>query len=404
MMKVLLLGLLVFSVAASADEVFRVSRVVKAAGEGIERMTFKAGDHEEVLFVEKATVVGAADVQEAWPEIFPSMRHISIRLKPEGAKKMEAVTGGMKLGVERLALIVEGRVVSAPVVNGRLGAQFIIEGFNELTDEQLKVLARKIAGRPLGVPEVEMPKLKLPEEKREPYTEEEYQQIKASREKMGFFHLDKVPSEEELAASLRKGMSVDEVVKIFGRPTVPARNPDTGASSLFYEVAPERRNESPDGKVVENGFGVHLRDGKVTGWAYSYSNIPRELKLVGRQAPSLRMTAPELKGPMEKVDLIDYFEKVDVEDPRQKVNGRDLAELLALCSMLDSWSEQRKPEERLVRADCDLIETMAVHFPEVAALRKEAKDGRIRVSALKQALEPYNTGRKPLPVEEPKDE
>lgn len=70
--------------------------------------------------------MNSADVQEAWAEVVPSMRCISIRLKQEGAKKMEAVTGELKLGIERLALIVDGKLESAPVVHGRLGAQFVI--------------------------------------------------------------------------------------------------------------------------------------------------------------------------------------------------------------------------------------------------------------------------------------
>jgi len=52
-MKALFISFLIACAAASADEVFRVSRVVAAAGEGIEQMTFKSGDHEEVLFVKK---------------------------------------------------------------------------------------------------------------------------------------------------------------------------------------------------------------------------------------------------------------------------------------------------------------------------------------------------------------
>jgi hypothetical protein len=47
---------------------------------------------------------------------------------------------------------------------------------------------------------------------------------------------------------------------------------------------------------------------------------------------------------------------------------------------------------------------MAVHFPEVAALCKEAKDGRIHVSAMIEALEPYSRGLKPLPLVDPKGE
>jgi hypothetical protein len=116
------------------------------------------------------------------------------------------------------------------------------------------------------------------------------------------------------------------------------------------------------------------------------------------------MTAPEIEGPIEEFDFVDYFEKMDVENPKQEVNRRDLSDLLALCSTLGSWSGQKEVEEGLVRADCDLMETMAIHFPEIAALRKEAKEGRIRVSALSEAVAPYLTGRKPLPVADPKGE
>lgn len=396
-MKVLFFSFLISCAVASADQVLRVSRVVAAAGEGIEQMTFNSGDREEALFVKKEAVVNSADVQEAWAEILPSMRNISIRLKPEGAKKMEAATGEMRLGVERLAVIVHCKPVFAPAVQSKLGAQFIIEGFDDLTDEELKELARKIAGRQPEVPGVEMPELKLPELKREPYTEDEYQQIKASREKLGIFHLDKLPSEEELPAALRKGMSVDEVVKVFGSPYLPSRELGPEASVLGYRIAPERRGESPDGKVVQDGFDVHLRGGKVSGWTFSYSNFPRELKRVGREAPSLRMTAPELKPPIEDFDFVDYFERVDVENPRQSVNQTDLEDLLSLAAMVASTPDRKGPEKVSVRADCDLIETMANHFPEIAGLRKDAEGGKIRLIALRDAMAPYVSGRKPLP-------
>lgn len=398
-MKALFISFLIACAAASADEVFRVSRVVAAAGEGIEQMTFKSGDHEEVLFVKKEAVVNSADVQEAWAEVVPSMRCISIRLKQEGAKKMEAVTGELKLGVERLALIVDGKLESVPVVHGRLGAQFVIEGFDDLTDQQMKELARKIAGRPLEVPGVERPEVKPPEHKWEPYTEEEYQQIKKRRENMGIFYLDKVPSAEELSATIRKGMTIDEVVKKLGRPYRRPRGLGLEESGLNYIIAPERRVESPDGHAVEDGFRVHLDGGKVFGWSHSYSNSPKELKRVGREAPSLKMTAPEIKGPIEDVDFIDLFEKVDVEDPTQKVNRTDLEDLVGLAAMLADLPDPNESEKRVLRADCDLIETMAIHFPEIAALRKDAEGGKIGLIALRDAMVPYVSGRKPLPGE-----
>ena len=376
-----------------------MSRVVAAAGEGIEQMTFKSGDHEEVLFVKKEAVVNSADVQEAWAEVVPSMRCISIRLKQEGAKKMEAATGGMSLGVERMAIIVEGKVVVAPAVQSKLGAQFIIQGLDDLTDDELKELARKIAGRPPGVPGVDVPEVKRPEQKWESYTDEEYQQIKESREKLGIFYLDKVPSEQELATLLRKGMNVDEVVKALGRPHRLSRVADGEASGLDYMIAPERREESPDGRAVEDGLRVHLDGGKMFRWSYSYGDAPKELKRVGRQAPSLRMIAPELKLPIEDFDFVDYFERVDVEDPRQTVNQTDLEDLLSLAAMVADESDRKEPGKVSVRADCDLIETMAIHFPEIAALRKNAEGGKIGLIALRDAMAPYVSGRKPLPGE-----
>jgi hypothetical protein len=390
---------LIACAAASADEVLRVSRVVAAAGEGIEQMTFKSGDHEEVLFVKKEAVVNSADVQEAWAEVVPSMRCISIRLKQEGAKKMEAATGGMSLGVERMAIIVEGKVVVAPAVQSKLGAQFIIQGLDDLTDDELKELARKIAGRPPGVPGVDVPEVKRPEQKWESYTDEEYQQIKESREKLGIFYLDKVPSEQELATLLRKGMNVDEVVKALGRPHRLSRVADGEASGLDYMIAPERREGSPDGRAVEDGLRVHLDGGKMFRWSYSYGDAPKELKRVGRQAPSLRMIAPELKLPIEDFDFVDYFERVDVEDPRQTVNQTDLEDLLSLAAMVADESDRKEPGKVSVRADCDLIETMAIHFPEIAALRKNAEGGKIGLIALRDAMAPYVSGRKPLPGE-----
>lgn len=362
-------------------------------------MTFKSGDHEEVLFVKKEAVVNSADVQEAWAEVVPSMRCISIRLKQEGAKKMEAATGGMSLGVERMAIIVEGKVVVAPAVQSKLGAQFIIQGLDDLTDDELKELARKIAGRPPGVPGVDVPEVKRPEQKWESYTDEEYQQIKESREKLGIFYLDKVPSEQELATLLRKGMNVDEVVKALGRPHRLSRVADGEASGLDYMIAPERREGSPDGRAVEDGLRVHLDGGKMFRWSYSYGDAPKELKRVGRQAPSLRMIAPELKLPIEDFDFVDYFERVDVEDPRQTVNQTDLEDLLSLAAMVADESDRKEPGKVSVRADCDLIETMAIHFPEIAALRKDAEGGKIGLIALRDAMAPYVSGRKPLPGE-----
>lgn len=54
-------------------------------------------------------------------------------------------------------------------------------------------------------------------------------------------------------------------------------------------------------------------------------------------------------------------------------------------------------EKAALAADCDFLKTLAHNFPEVASLRKEAADGKVRVKALDDALSPYALGIKELP-------
>jgi SecD/SecF fusion protein len=59
-------------------------------------------------------------------------RRGSITLNDEGTDKMIALTKNMRPGVDRIAIVLDGEVISAPVVNQvPLGKQFIIEGLGE---------------------------------------------------------------------------------------------------------------------------------------------------------------------------------------------------------------------------------------------------------------------------------
>jgi hypothetical protein len=394
-MKALILGVLMAWSVAAAEEIFRVSRVVEAAGDGVERVTFKVLDHEEVLFVKMEAVLNADDVQEAWAEISPSMRSLSIRLMPEAAKKLAAVTGEMRLGVERLAVFVEGRPISAPIVNSKLGAQVMIEGFEDRTDEELKELARKMAGR---LPGAEKPGVKVPEQKWEPYTDEEYQSIKARRAKLGIFYLDSMRSEEELDALLVEGMTRAEVMAALGKPTSVEVKPGGDGSLLIYQVAPEKWNEKEEEGMNPLFFMVRFGEDRLISHDVHYAYGTRELKRPGWEPPLLRLSAPEPDFSGDTQTVLQYFESVKAEDPKQAVNRTDLAELIELAMMLERMQvgEGAPPPE--VNAGCDLILTLAHHFPEVAELRDQAKDGSIPVAALCDALTAYSSGRKPFPA------
>ena len=57
---------------------------------------------------------------------------VDITLNGGGTDKMIALTKNMRPGVDRIAIVLDGEVISAPVVNQvPLGKQFIIEGLNE---------------------------------------------------------------------------------------------------------------------------------------------------------------------------------------------------------------------------------------------------------------------------------
>jgi len=190
--------ILAVACTCSADTL-RLSAVQDTAGDDADRMTQTSPDGEKVYFVKKQAVIGDADVKEARPSSITEAA-IDMTLTEAGGKKMKEATKVMRPGVDRLAIIVEGRLVSAPVLNQvPLGRTFVIEGMRDLDAKGLDDLACKMSGRPpRAAGESPDPIPQDPKIKTVPYTEEEYQQIKAGREKLGIYYIESVPSDEEL--------------------------------------------------------------------------------------------------------------------------------------------------------------------------------------------------------------
>ena len=213
---------------------------------------------------------------------------------------------------------------------------------------------------------------------------------------MGLFYLDAMPSEEELDARLRKGMSQAEVLTEFGRPTLGPKAPTGPDFRLSYKVAPERLPENPKRDVIADGFAVNFIDGKVVQWSRTFSNSQRQEKPVDRSPRVLKTTYPKIDFPDENMDLVGFFEGIKIENPRQKITIADLGDLLSLASMVSETPDINKKTD--VSADCDVIRTLAHHFPEIEELRKKANQGRVPLSPLAQALSPYLMGEKRLPA------
>ena len=87
--------------------------------------------YERPILLYRRSALGGSDIANAVPS--PQQADaVSITLNDEGTDKMIALTKDMKKGVDRIAIVLDGEVVSAPVVNQTpLGKRFIIEGLDE---------------------------------------------------------------------------------------------------------------------------------------------------------------------------------------------------------------------------------------------------------------------------------
>jgi hypothetical protein len=398
-MKASLLLLLMIAGVAQG-EALRISEVREVAGDDTERMThryrYEGQDKEEELFVLKEAIVGDEDVAQAW--VHPG-EGIGVKLKPQGAKAMAEATQNMIPGRSRLAVIVDGKLVSAPGIRTTLGANFEISGLDDLDDRALANLARRMSGRAELDPKEAVSQAPPPPPRPEtvPFTEEEYQQRKASREKMGIYHLESVPSQEELDAKLRKGMERDEVIGVLGKPCYTSGKAEDGKFQLLYQIAPEKREENPGRDAVRDGFEVRFAEGKVEGWELSSSFHARVRKVVGRAPGLLVATYPKADLGSGKVDPIALIEGFTIPNIRQQVNATDLQELLSLAIMASNWQSDEEKEERRLSIQCDFMKILALHFPEAQALADRAVDGSVPVKSVGDALSPYVAEGKALP-------
>lgn len=94
----------------------------------------KDQDGKEIIrpiLLDRRPALGGSDIALATPS--PQQADaVSITLNGAGTDKMIALTKNMRPGVDRIAIVLDGEVISAPVVNQvPLGKQFIVEGLKE---------------------------------------------------------------------------------------------------------------------------------------------------------------------------------------------------------------------------------------------------------------------------------
>lgn len=86
--------------------------------------------HKEVIFVTKRGQLSGRDISSAHVDM-TRKGYIAVTLSSAGASKMWAITQPMRRGIDRLAIVLDGKVVSAPVVQQALGKEFSISGLDD---------------------------------------------------------------------------------------------------------------------------------------------------------------------------------------------------------------------------------------------------------------------------------
>ena len=112
-----------------------VECAVVSAEDGSTRYEYLVVQRPEVAAADEMLVT-EQDVERAAMDILRP--GVDFTLTPRGAETLTRLTRSMKLGKDRLAILLDGVVVSAPVVHAELGGQFFISG---LSAEQCQSVA-----------------------------------------------------------------------------------------------------------------------------------------------------------------------------------------------------------------------------------------------------------------------
>ena len=133
-------------VAPAAAAGFEIRQVVEA-GKG--KLTAKLPENGEELTLSDTVIVSGKDVESAVQDPDPKNNGISITLTDEGGKRLAEATKDGPVGTLRLAILFDGKALSAPVVRAApLGKMFEVtlghdEGAAALANEIVKKLNKK---------------------------------------------------------------------------------------------------------------------------------------------------------------------------------------------------------------------------------------------------------------------
>lgn len=102
------------------------------------------GAHKSWLLLTDAALITEKAVKRAYPGAGQPLVHVELSLA--GAAAMRKMTEAMRKGQDRLAVVLNGKVMTAPVVNDTLSSSFVIEGID--SPDERRNLAASLMGNP----------------------------------------------------------------------------------------------------------------------------------------------------------------------------------------------------------------------------------------------------------------
>ncbi len=380
----------------ATGEILRLSKVVPEAGDGITKYEYASGESKQIVFIEDKSIVTDADVAFATPSLTQE-NSIDVSLTEEGGRKMSDATAPMKPAVDRIAILIQGKLKTVPVLQSvPLGKNFMINGLNE--KDEPETLAGLITGK--SPEQIRKEKAKSEERLRNMparpapvyHTDEEYAALAKEREKIGLNFMDRIYTGEEIGKLLSPGVKRKQIEAIFGKPFQVSPK-DDGITELTFQTASERL--PMDNKQRMESFIVKMKDNKFSSWSpQMWSARPREPKPLERKPGNLIIKSPSIDMASQDFDLIVYAEglKISLKPGADAPLLSDYADLISLLHSLSTAAS----DAQTIDYQCDVIVFSSKKIPEVAALADKKPEAGIPLSALGKAVEPYILGTKTL--------
>ena len=147
-MKDLVLLVTILLVGQLCGETLHICRAYESEVPGTRKMelSWEGEDgekHRETLWVNKEVIVTEKDITHA--SLYEAhVGTLAVRVNEKAGQRMATATKGLRLGRGRVAVLLDGKLISAPAIASPISTDFIVMGLDHLNDLELTKLAARL--------------------------------------------------------------------------------------------------------------------------------------------------------------------------------------------------------------------------------------------------------------------